>query len=116
MGHANHAITLGNFMEGRVWIEDENGQVSTLLETKSSETAMREVDLTCMTNPFRSTLRKYMLEKHRGSMWALAAFTPQAYKHGYHKCPLTYMHTKHVFATKACSSYQRNMSNAQGQT
>ena len=31
IGHANHAITLGNFMEGRVWIEDENGQATALL-------------------------------------------------------------------------------------
>ena len=25
-GHASHVITLENFMEGRVWVEDENGQ------------------------------------------------------------------------------------------
>ena len=37
IGHANHAITLGNCMEGRVWIEDENGQATALLETKSGQ-------------------------------------------------------------------------------
>ena len=37
-GHANHAITLGNFMEGRVWVEDEkNGQTTALLQTKSGQ-------------------------------------------------------------------------------
>ena len=25
----------------------------------------------------------HMLEKHRGNMWALAAHTPQAYKHAH---------------------------------
>ena len=34
-GHANHAITLGNFMEGRVWVEDENGQAPALLKRKT---------------------------------------------------------------------------------
>ena len=38
---ANHAITLGNFMEGRVWIEDENGQAAALLETKSGQKLLR---------------------------------------------------------------------------
>ena len=42
IGHANHAITLGNFMEGRVWIEDEKGQATTaLLETKSGQKLLR---------------------------------------------------------------------------
>ena len=41
IGHANHAITLGNFMEGRVWIEDENGQATALLETKSGQKLLR---------------------------------------------------------------------------
>ena len=57
IGHANHAITLGNFMEGRVWIEDENGQATALLETKKAlRSCYAERGLTCMTSPFRSML------------------------------------------------------------
>ena len=56
IGHANHAITLGNFMEGRVWIEDENGQATALLETKSGQKLLRGRGLTCMTKAFRSML------------------------------------------------------------
>ena len=37
IGHANHAVALGNFLEGRVWIEDENGQATTVLETKNGQ-------------------------------------------------------------------------------
>ena len=43
IGHANHAITLGNFMEGRVWIENENGQATALRNEKRSEAATRNV-------------------------------------------------------------------------
>ena len=55
-GHANHAITLGNFMEGRVWVEDENGQATALLETKSGQKLLRGTGLTCMTKPLHSML------------------------------------------------------------
>ena len=44
-GHANPAVALGNFLEGRVWIEDENGQATTVLETKKwTEAASWNVD------------------------------------------------------------------------
>ena len=52
IGHANHAVALGNFL----------------------------VDM--HDAPVTFNARKYhMLEKHRGNMWALAAYTPQAFKH-----------------------------------
>ena len=54
IGHANHAITLGNFMEGRVWIEDENGQAAALLETKSGQKLLRGTWVD--TSPSRSML------------------------------------------------------------
>ena len=41
IGHANHAVALGNFLEGRVWIEDENGQATTVLETKNGQKLLR---------------------------------------------------------------------------
>ena len=37
IGHADHAVALGNFLEGRVWIEDENGQATTVPETKNGQ-------------------------------------------------------------------------------
>ena len=84
IGHANHAITLGNFMEGRVWIEDENGQATALLETKSGQKLLRGTWVDMHDKPVSFNARKYhMLEKHRGNMWALAAYTPQAYKHAH---------------------------------
>ena len=74
IGHANHAITLGNFMEGRVWIEDENGQATALLETKSGQKLLRGTWVDMHDKPVSFNARKYhMLEKHRGNMWALAA-------------------------------------------
>ena len=39
IGHANHAIALGNLLEGRVWIEDENA--TTTLETKNGQKPLR---------------------------------------------------------------------------
>ena len=84
IGHVNHAITLGNFMEGRVWIEDENGQATALLETKSGQKLLRGTWVDMHDKAVSFNARKYhMLEKHRGNMWALAAYTPQAYKHAH---------------------------------
>ena len=72
IGHANHAITLGNFMEGRVWIEDENGQATALLETKSGQKLLRGTWVDMHDKAVSFNARKYhMLEKHRGNMWAL---------------------------------------------
>ena len=75
-GHANHAITLGNFMEGRVWVEDENGQASALLETKNGQKVLRGTWIDMHDKAVSFNAQKYhMLEEHRGNMWALAAYT-----------------------------------------
>ena len=82
IGHANHAVALGNFLEGRVWIEDENGQATTVLETKNGQRLLHGTWIDMHDAPVTFNARKYhMLEKHRGNMWALAAYTPQAFKH-----------------------------------
>ena len=82
IGHANHAVALGNFLEGRVWIEDENGQATTVLETKNGQKLLHGTWIDMHDAPVTFNARKYhMLEKHRGNMWALAAYTPQAFKH-----------------------------------
>ena len=56
IGHANHAVALGNFLEGRVWIEDENGQATTVLETKMDRSCFMERGSTCMMLQLRSML------------------------------------------------------------
>ena len=82
IGHANHAVALGNFLEGRVWIEDENGQATTMLETKNGQKLLHGTWIDMHDAPVTFNARKYhMLEKHRGNMWAFAAYTPQAFKH-----------------------------------
>ena len=55
-GHANHAITLGNFMEGRVWIEDTTDKQRRCWRRKAVRSCYVERGLTCMTKPFRSML------------------------------------------------------------
>ena len=50
----NHAITLGSFSGGRVWVEDKNGSF-----------------------PAEVKLRTKTHEEH---MWALAAYVPQAFR------------------------------------
>ena len=54
-GHSNHALALGEYTGGRVWIEDDEGDSTAWLADKKGG---REL---------------------RGSMWALAAYVPQAY-------------------------------------
>ena len=34
-GHMNHAVTLGSFSGGRVWVEDENGDAPEKVEMKT---------------------------------------------------------------------------------
>ena len=82
IGHANHAIALGNFLEGRVWIEDENGQATTALETKNGQKPLRGTWIDMHDTPVSFNAQKYhMVENGRGNMSALAAYTPQAFKH-----------------------------------
>ena len=82
IGHANHAVAEENFLEGRVWIEDENGQATTVLETKNGQKLLHGTWIDMHDAPVTFNARKYhMLENHRGNMWALAAYTPQAFKH-----------------------------------
>ena len=65
IGHANHAVALGNFLEGRVWIEDENGQATTVLETKNGQKLLHGTWIDMHDAPVTFNARKYhMLEKH----------------------------------------------------
>ena len=40
-GHLNHALALGNYARGRVWIEDDEGDSAAWLATKKGERELR---------------------------------------------------------------------------
>ncbi|CAE7681717.1 unnamed protein product [Symbiodinium necroappetens] len=74
-GHLNHALALGDDTGGRVWIEDDDGD-STALGGRE----LRGKWLDMHDKPVSVDARRYhMVEPHEGSMWALAAYVPQAY-------------------------------------
>ena len=54
------------------------------LETKSSQKLLRGTWVDMHDKPVSFHARNYhMLAKHRGNMWALPAYSPQAYKHAH---------------------------------
>ena len=63
IGHANHAVALGNFLEGRVWIEDENGQATTVLETKNGQKLLHGTWIDMHDAPVTFNARKYPIWK-----------------------------------------------------
>ena len=78
----NHAVTLGSFSGGRVWVEDENGKSPAEVKMKSSVRSLIGTwhDIHDKRITFNAR-RFHQLEPHEGHMWALAAYTPQAFKH-----------------------------------
>ena len=74
VGKLNHAITLGTFNGGRVWIEDEDGSS---IETTTKNGKVRELKGTWINihdTPMSFNARRfYKIEPHEGQMWALAA-------------------------------------------
>ncbi|OLP79318.1 hypothetical protein AK812_SmicGene40405 [Symbiodinium microadriaticum] len=76
----NHAIALGEFSGGRVWIEDDEGDSTAWLEDKKGGRELRGRWLDMHDKPVSFDARRYhKVEPHEGSMWALAAYVPQAY-------------------------------------
>ena len=74
VGKLNHAIALGSFSGGRVWIEDDEG---TSMEKLSKNGKVRElkgswVDIHDKPVSFNAR-RFHKIEPHEGHMWALAA-------------------------------------------
>ena len=64
-GHSNHALALGDYTGGRVWIEDDEGDSTAWLADKNGGRELRG----------RFDARRYhKVEPHEGSMWALAAY------------------------------------------
>ena len=81
VGKLNHAIALGSFSGGRVWIEDDEG---TSMEKLSKNGKVRElkgswVDIHDKPVSFNAR-RFHKIEPHEGHMWALAAYTPQSFR------------------------------------
>ena len=78
--HPNHAITLGSFA-GRVWVEDENGHVPAEVQMKHKTRALIGTWHDIHDKPSTFDARRFhQVEPHEGHMWAMAAYTPQAFK------------------------------------
>ena len=79
-GHSNHALALGDYTGGRMWIEDDEGDSTAWLADKKVGRELRGRWLDMHDKPVSFDARRYhMVEPHEGSMWALAAYVPQAY-------------------------------------
>ena len=58
----------------------KTGKATTVLETKNGQKLLHGTWIDMHDAPVTFNARKYhMLEKHRGNMWALAAYTLQAF-------------------------------------
>ena len=79
-GHLNHAITLGTFTGGKVWIEDDEGTSSATLIQKNGTRSLCGTWKDVHNEGLSFDARRYhQIEPHEGRMWALAAYTPQAF-------------------------------------
>ena len=79
-GHMNHALTLGSFSGGRVWVEDENGDAPEKVEMKTKTRALLGTWHDIHDSPITFDARRFhQVEPHEGHMWALAAYTPRAF-------------------------------------
>ena len=79
-GHMNHAVTLGSFSEGRVWVEDENGDAPEKVEMKTKTRTLVGTWHDIHDAPITFDARRFhQVEPHEGHMWALAAYTPRAF-------------------------------------
>ena len=81
IGKPNHAIALGSFTGGRIWVEDDHGTSPELRVTKRNTQQLwgSWIDMHDMPVSFDAR-RFHKVEPHEGRMWAVAAYTPQAFK------------------------------------
>ena len=79
--HSEHArAALGEYTGGRVWIENDEGDSPAWLEDKKGGRELRGRWLDMHDKSVSFDARRYhKVEPHEGSMWALAAYVPQAY-------------------------------------
>ncbi|OLP86677.1 hypothetical protein AK812_SmicGene32204 [Symbiodinium microadriaticum] len=78
-GTLNHALALGDYTGERVWIEDDDGDSTAWLADKKGGRELRGRWLDMHDKPVSFDARRYhKVEPHEGSMWARAAYVPQA--------------------------------------
>ena len=81
IGQPNHVIALGDFLGGRVCIEDDAGAASVQLSTKKGLRKLTGTWIDVHDRPVTFNVRRYhMVEPHQGNMWCLAAYAPQSFK------------------------------------
>ena len=81
IGMPNYAIALGSFAGGKVWIEDEQGTSLDEVVMKNKIHQLRGSWLDMHDNPVSFDARRFhKVEPHIGHMWAIAAYTPTAFK------------------------------------
>ena len=80
-GKPNHAITLGSFTGGRVWIEDDEGTSTEKLAKNNKAFELKGSWIDIHDKPVSFNTRcLHKTEPHEGHMWALAAYTPQSFR------------------------------------
>ncbi|CAE7405673.1 unnamed protein product [Symbiodinium sp. CCMP2592] len=80
IGKPNHAIALGSFTGGRIWVEDDDGAAPELRVTKRNTQQLWGSWTDMHDKPVSFNARRYhKVEPHEGRMWAIAAYTPQAF-------------------------------------
>ena len=80
IGKPNHAIALGSFTGGRIWVEDDDGTSSELRVTKPTHSSFGDLWIDMHDKPVSFNARRFhKVEPHEGRMWAIAAYTPQAF-------------------------------------
>ena len=62
-----------------MWIEDDDGDSTAWLADKKGGRELQGRWLDMRDKPVFDARRYHMVEPHEGSMWALAAYVPQAY-------------------------------------
>ena len=81
IGKPNHAIALGSFTGGRIWVEDDHGTSPELRVTKRNTQQLWGSWIDRHDMPVSFDARRFhKVEPHEGRMWAVAACTPQAFK------------------------------------
>ena len=81
VGKLNHALTLGNFTGGKVWIEDAAGTAIEKLSKNNKIYELKGSGIDIHDKPMSFNARRYhKIEPHEGHMWALAAYTPQSFR------------------------------------
>ena len=81
IGKPNHAIALGSFTGGRIWAEDDDGTSPEVRVTKRSTQQLWGSWIDMHDKPVSFNARRFhKVEPHEGRMWAIAAYTPHAFK------------------------------------